>query len=58
MYLASKWYAAYLQSENNIILIGYYDLNKKSTPLPHKTIAGFGWIWKHKLLVTPEFDRA
>lgn len=60
-YLAIKGHSAYSQSEANIYATSYYDEIKKSTPLPHKTIAGlagFGWIGKHNLLVTSEFGSA
>jgi epoxyqueuosine reductase QueG len=60
-FLTEKGYVAYSQSENNIISTGHYDEQGKSTPLPHKTIAGIGglgWIGKHNLLVTPEFGSA
>ena len=54
-FLSTKGYIAYSQSEDNIISTGYYNEQEKSTPLPHKTIAGLGgsgWIGKHNLLVT------
>ena len=60
-FLSSKGYSAYSQSENNIYLTGFYDENRKSTPLPHKIIAGLaglGWIGRHNLLVTPEYGSA
>jgi len=60
-YLSSKGYSAYSQSENNIYSTGFYDEKTKSTPLPHKTIAGLaglGWIGNHNLLVTTEFGSA
>ncbi|NQU88124.1 MAG: epoxyqueuosine reductase [Mariniphaga sp.] len=59
--LKSKGFSAYSQSEDNIELTGFYDKEKKSTPLPHKTIAllaGLGWIGKHNLLVTPKYGSA
>ena len=60
-YLNSKGYSAYSQSEDNIYLTGFYNLETNTTPLPHKTIAlmaGLGWIGKHNLLVTPEYGSA
>lgn len=60
-YLCSKGYDAYSQSEQHIYSTGYYNEKKKSTPLPHKTIAGYaglGWIGKHNLLVNTEFGSA
>ncbi|MFA8435366.1 MAG: hypothetical protein ACEPOZ_12680 [Marinifilaceae bacterium] len=60
-FLVSKGYSAYSQSENNILSTGFFDENTKSTPLPHKTIAGLaglGWIGKHNLLVTTKFGSA
>lgn len=60
-YLVAKGYSAYSQSENNLELTGLYDEQIKSSPLPHKTIAGLGglgWIGKHDLLVTHEFGCA
>jgi epoxyqueuosine reductase len=60
-YLSLKGLSAYSQSEDNIYSTGYYDENNKSTPLPHKTIAGLaglGWIGKHNLLVTSEYGSA
>ncbi|MBN1781537.1 epoxyqueuosine reductase [bacterium] len=60
-FIREKGYPAYSQSENNIASAGFYDEAAKSTPLPHKTIAGLagmGWIGRHNLLVTPEFGSA
>lgn len=60
-YLLSIGNSAYSQSEKNISSTGFYNKTDKSTPLPHKTIAGLagmGWIGKHNLLVTPEYGSA
>ncbi len=60
-YLGFRGFKAYSQSEDNILKTGYYDKEKKTTPLPHKTIAGLaglGWIGKHNLLVTNEYGSA
>lgn len=57
-WLIEKGYTSYSQSEKNIIDTNFYDEENRSTPLPHKTIAGYsgiGWIGKHNLLVTEEF---
>lgn len=60
-YLSLKGFSAYSQSENNIFLTGFYNEKTKSTPLPHKVIAGLaglGWIGKHNLIVSTEFGSA
>ncbi len=60
-YLTKKGFLAYSQSENNIYATGFYNEKTKSTPLPHKVIAGLaglGWIGKHNLLVTKEYGSA
>ncbi len=60
-FLMSKGYAAYSQSERNLLATGHYDTTSQTTLLPHKTIAlmaGMGWIGKHDLLVTPEYGSA
>ena len=60
-FLELKGYKAYAQSEDNIQKTGYYDHENRTTPLPHKTIAGLaglGWIGKHNLLVTKEYGSA
>ncbi len=61
MFIRNKGYDAYSQSEDNITASGDYDQENKSTPLPHKIIAGLaglGWMGKHNLLVNPEFGSA
>jgi epoxyqueuosine reductase len=60
-FLEKKGFLAYSQSEKNIYETGFYNEKTKSTPLPHKIVAGLagiGWIGKHNLLVTPEFGSA
>lgn len=60
-YLQRIGYYAYSQSEDNLESTGFYDQETRTTPLPHKTIAGLaglGWIGKHDLLVTHEFGSA
>lgn len=60
-FITKKGYAAYSQSEEHIESTGFYNHKKKSTPLPHKTIAGLagiGWIGKHNLLVSSEYGSA
>ena len=59
-FIIAKGYKAYAQSERNLIN-GFYDVNTKTTPLPHKKIAmlaGWGWIGKDNLLVTKEYGSA
>ena len=59
-FIIAKGYKAYAQSERNLIN-GFYDVNAKTTPLPHKKIAmlaGLGWIGKDNLLVTQEYGSA
>lgn len=59
-FIIEKGYKAYAQSERNLIN-GFYDVNTKTTPLPHKKIAmlaGLGWIGKANLLVTKEYGSA
>ena len=59
-FIIAKGYKAYAQSERNLIN-GFYDVNTKTTPLPHKKIAmlaGLGWIGKDNLLVTQEYGSA
>ena len=59
-FIQAKGYKAYAQSERNLIN-GFYDVNTKTTPLPHKKIAmlaGLGWIGKSNLLVTEGYGSA
>lgn len=59
-FIIEKGYKAYAQSERNLIN-GFFDVNTKTTPLPHKKIAmlaGLGWIGKDNLLVTKEYGSA
>lgn len=59
-FIKAKGYEAYAQSERNLIN-GFYDVNTKTTPLPHKKVAmlaGLGWIGKSNLLVTQEYGSA
>lgn len=59
-YIKAKGYKAYAQSERNLIN-GFYDVDTKTTDLPHKKIAmlaGLGWIGKSNLLVTKEYGSA
>ena len=60
-FIRLKGYSAYSQSENNLSSTGLFNEETKSSPLPHKTIAGLaglGWIGKHNLLVTPKYGSA
>lgn len=60
-YIRTKGHNASSQSEKNICATGFYHEASKSTPLPHKTVAGMaglGWIGKHNLLVTEKFGSA
>ncbi|MCF7792458.1 MAG: epoxyqueuosine reductase [Candidatus Cloacimonetes bacterium] len=60
-FLIEQGYNAYSQSENNLDKTGFYNTKTKTSPLPHKTIAGLaglGWIGKHNLLVTPNYGSA
>jgi epoxyqueuosine reductase len=57
-YISSKGYSAFSQSEDSLFSADFYNESTLTTPLPHKTIAGLGWIGKHMLLVSPEFGSA
>lgn len=59
-FMKAKHHKAYAQSERNLIN-GCYDVDSKTTVLPHKKIAmmaGLGWIGKSNLLVTQEYGSA
>ncbi|MGI6713262.1 MAG: epoxyqueuosine reductase [Bacillota bacterium] len=59
-YIKDKGYKSYAQSERNLIN-GFYDVDTKTTALPHKKIAmlaGLGWIGKSNLLITHEYGSA
>jgi len=59
--IARKGYSAYSQSEYNLASTGSYTEETKTSPLPHKTIAGLaglGWIGKHNLLVNSKYGSA
>ncbi len=61
VYLMTKGFLAYSQSEKNLLATGRYDTSSQTTALPHKTVAlmaGMGWIGKHDLLVTPQYGSA
>lgn len=60
-YLTNKGYNAFAQSECNLLKVGSYNSDTKSTPLPHKKLAvlgGLGWIGKSNLLCTKEYGSA
>ena len=60
-YITMAGFDACSQSEDNLAKTGHYKFTTKTTPLPHKTIAGLaglGWIGKHNLLVSPQFGSA
>lgn len=60
-FINAKGYKAFAQSEENLLLHGFYDEMSKATPLPHKSIAimaGLGWMGKNNLLVTQEYGSA
>lgn len=59
--IEAEGHTACSQSERHLEELGIYDAEKRTTPLPHKTIAGLaglGWIGRHNLLVTPEYGSA
>ena len=60
-YLQLKGYRAYSQSEDSNWQNGNFDVNTRSSKLPHKTIArlaGIGYIGKNNLLISEEYGCA
>ncbi|HBF38432.1 MAG TPA: hypothetical protein DDW50_14080 [Firmicutes bacterium] len=60
-YLQKQGYNAFGQSEKNIGQNGCFNVETKTSVLPHKTIAllaGLGWIGKNNLLITEDYGCA
>ena len=58
IYIQSKGYKAFSQSEESIEANGYYDEATMTSLLPHKTIArlaGIGFIGKNNLIITKDY---
>lgn len=61
VYIQKRGYRAYAQSELNNLQSGHYEIETKTSTLPHKTIArhaGLGFIGKNNLLITEAYGCA